>query len=278
MADFLGVQSRHAGQPIARSFHAGQEVDFAFGRGTLLFNRAPVEIYGRTESRVVADAGARWFEFGFRTDAALAGNGAAGYTDAGNYFRLTAQWSPDLVDWSAGKFVPAPVPVVDMGDGSFEYWSRALNPVDSAIKTGALVCSCGVYGYDGDVRNNPLTSVVIAGVAQALAHFPYDFAVAGTAAQLQADLLALGWTGATVTGTTANWSIAIPSVNYTSYAQSSYVGFPMYLIEDMFGVLNTPFDKLPFGGSFVDAAGTAIFTKGFARLGITAGTRYDPYR
>ena len=275
MADFLTIKARHAGQEIARSFHAGQEAAFAFGRGTTMFAKAPIELYGRTEARVVSDAGEKWFEFGFRVDAALTGNGATGWTDAGNYLRLEAQWTPDLVNWSMGKFVPAPTPVVDLGDGSFEYWSRALNPQDSAIKTGALVCSQS----NGDVRNNPLTSLVIAGVAQALPHFPYDFDLAGTAAQLQADLIALGWTGATVTGTSrATWAISVPSVNYTSYAQYSSVGFPMYLIADVFGVVNTPFSSMPFVGSFVDAAGTAILTKAFARLKITAGTRYNPYR
>lgn len=276
MADFLGVQTRHAGQEVARSFHAGQEVAFAFGRGTLLFAQAPVEIYGRTASRVVADAGEKWFEFGFRVNAALTGHGAAGWTDAGNYLRLEAQWSPDLVNWSMGKFVAAPVPVVDLGDGSFEYWSRALHPQDAAIKTGAVVAS---NDTSGDGRNNGFTSLVLGGVAQALAHFPYDMTVTGTAAQLQADLRALGWTAATVTGSTAtHWSIAIPTVNYTAYAPECSVGFPGYLVADVFGALTVTVDRLPFLGNFVDASGTAIFTKGFARLKITAGTRYDPYR
>lgn len=275
MADFLSVQARHAGQQIDRVFHAGQEADFAFGRGTLLFSNAPIELYGRTESRVVSHAGERWFEFGFRVDAALTGNGATGWTDAASYLQLEPQWSPDLVNWSMGKFVPAPAPVVDLGGGIFEYWSRALNPQDSAIKTGSLVAS----NISGDVRNNGFTALVIAGVSQALPNFPYDMTVAGTAAQLQADIIALGWAGTVVTGSTAAaWSVSIPSVNYTSYAQSSYLSFPTYLVGDMFGVLNTPVSRAGFGGSFVDAAGTQIFTKAFARLKITAGTRYDPYR
>jgi hypothetical protein len=95
---------------------------------------------------------------------------------------------------------------------------------------------------------------------------------------LEADLIALGWLGTVVTGSSrATWSISIPSINYTSYAQTSYVGFPTYLVEDMFGALNSPVSSLPFRGQFVDAAGTAIFDKAFGRLKISRGTRYDPY-
>lgn len=275
MSDLITLESRHAGNVIDRVFHAGQEADFAFGRGTTMFARAPIELYGRTEARVVDDAGERWFEFGFRVDAALTGNGATGWVDGGNYLRLEAQWSPDLINWSMGKFVPAPVPVVTIGDGTFEYWSRALNPQDSAVKTGSMTA----VNSTADTRNNGFTSLVIAGVAQALDHFPYDMSVPGTAAQLQADIRAKGWTGAVVTGTTAiDWSIFIPTVNYTSYSQSSYVGFPTYLVADMYGVINTPISSMFFFGAMVDAAATPIFAKGFARLKITAGNRYDAYR
>ncbi|MDP3850508.1 MAG: hypothetical protein Q8Q59_08400 [Luteolibacter sp.] len=267
------------GAEVGQVFFGGEEVEFAFGMGTQLMPHAGIYLEGFSSARVVADAGEKWFEFGFCLDmtgmgGGLAGNSGAGWTDPGNYLLLEAQWSPDLINWSMGKFVPAPVPVVDLGAGVFEYWSRALNPQDSAVKTGALVVS----RTNGDVRNNPFTSLVIAGVAQALPHFPYDMAVTGTAAQLQGDLEDLGWIGAIVTGSSrATWSISIPSVNYTSYSQTSRVGFPVYLVADMFGAINTPVDHIGFRGSFLDAAGTAIFPKAFARLKISPGTRYNPY-
>lgn len=275
MAEVLTVEARHAGQEIDRVFHAGQEADFVFGRGTTMFAKLPAEIYGRCETRTVVDAGERWFEFGFRMDHALTGNAASGWTDAGNYFRIEPQWSTDLVTWSMGKFIPAPVPVVTVGDGSFEYWSRALNPVDSAVKSASITCAS--TAVDGDTRNNPLTSVVIAGVTQALPNFPYT--LPGHAAQLQTDLRAAGWTGTIVTASSDTvWSIAIPYVGYTAFSQSSYVGWPGYLVADVFGALTNLVARRDFGGNFIDAAGTPVLLKAFARLKITAGTRYDPYR
>lgn len=255
-------------------FVMGEESEFVFGQGTQLFPNLPVEIYGVCGTRIVSDAGEKWFEFSYRIDHSMSGNTAAGWTDAGNYFRIEPEWSLDLVNWSMGKFIPAPVPVVDLGGGKFEYWSRAINPQDSAVKSGAISGS----NTSGDTRNNGFTSLVIAGVSQALPNFPYDMSVAGKSAQLQADLRALGWTGAICTGTTAlNWLISIPSVNYTSYGQSSDVGFPTYLVADIFGVVNQPVSSLPLSGNLIDAAGTPIYLKAFARLKITAGTRYDPY-
>jgi hypothetical protein len=275
MADFLSRDTRRMGEQIGQVFHLGEETEFVFGRGTMIFSRAPVEFYGWTQARVVSDANEKWFEFGFRIDHALTGNGTTGWTDAENYLRIDAQWSPDLVNWSMGKFVPAPVPVVDLGDGSYEYWSRAIHPQDAAVKSGALVCG----QTNGDVRNNGFTSLVIAGVAQALAHFPYDMSVAGTAAQLQADLIAIGWTGTVVTGSTAaTWSISIPSVNYASYAQTSYVGIPSYTIPALPGFPDNIVDRIDFSGSFVDASAAAIFRQAFGRLKISGGSRYDPYR
>jgi hypothetical protein len=272
MAELIHREFRTAGQEIGQVFTAGQEAEFVFGRGTCLFSRAPVEIYGTTDSRIVDDAGEKWFEFGFRIDTQLSGNASAGWTDAGNYFRLEPQWSPDLINWSMGKFISRPS--VDRGDGTWEYWCRALNPQDSAVKTGALFAS----NTSQDTRVNGFTSLVIAGVAQALSNFPYDMAAGGTAAMLQTDLRTLGWTGAIVTGTTArDWTISIPSVNYTSYSQSSWVGFPMFLTEDMFGALTVQVSNQGFSGTFVDEAGTPIFRSAFARLKISAGTRYDPY-
>jgi hypothetical protein len=204
MAEFLGVQARHAGQQIARSFHAGQEAAFAFGRGTLLFNKAPVEIYGRTEARTVTDATAYWFEFGFRIDTALTGNGAAGYTDAGNYFRLEIEQSEDLVNWSMGKFLPAPVPVVDCGGGVYEYWSRCTTPVWWFNVLADLTLTSNRYGKS-------ITGLSIGTVPISLPGYPY--AMPASAATLQADLRAASYPGATVTHVSAALTVGI--INHT---------------------------------------------------------------
>lgn len=273
MADTLkGRETRTQGVIADRVFVGGQEADFVFGKGTQIFPNLPVELWGRTASRIVSDANEKWFEMGFRMDAALNGNAASGWTDAGDYFRIEPEWSLDMVNWQAGKFIPAPVPVVDLGDGSFEYWARAVNPQDSAVKSGAIFCSS--TATDGDTRNNPFTSLVLAGVTQLLT-FPYT--MPGDAARLQTDLLAAGWTGATVTASAATvWTITIPSINYSSYAQISRVGWPAYTFTDALGNVTT-IDGRGFDGSFVDPAGTPIYPRAFGRLKITGGSRYNPY-
>jgi hypothetical protein len=276
MAEFLGVQSRHAGQQIARSFHAGQEVDFAFGRGTLLFNKAPVEIYGRTESRVVADATALWFEFGFRIDTALTGNGAAGYTDAGNYFRLEIEQSEDLVNWSMGKFLPAPVPVVDCGGGVYEYWSRCTTPVWWFNVLADLTLTSNRYGKS-------ITGLSIGTVPISLPGYPY--AMPAQAATLQADLRAAGQSGAVVKLYGDAWTILLPdrpcpTPDYRASIADITPDDP-YPAWDFFetylgelpdtAVVGTSGNIRPGGGGGVIPEAL----KQFARLKITRGTRHS---
>lgn len=267
-------ETRTQGVVIDRVFVGGQEVEFLFGRGTQLLPNLPFELWGMLAPRVVSDAGEKWVEVGFSMDHLLSGNPAAGWVDQGNYFRLEYEWSPDLVNWSVGKFVPAPVPIVDLGGGNYEYWARALNPVDAAVKSGAIQCSS--TAADGDARNNPFTSVTIAGVVQTLPNFPYT--MPGAAAQLQTDLRAAGWTGATVTASAATvWNLSIPAVNFTSYAQGSNVGWPAYEVVDVLSGELLTISGRDFTGSFIDAAGTPIYPKAFGRLKISSGSRYDPY-
>lgn len=281
MANYLTVrETRTQGSIIDRAFVGGQEAEFIFGQGTQLFPNLPVPIWGRTSSRVVDDAGEKWFELGFTMDHLLSGNPAAGWNDAGNYFRIDYEFSHDLVTWAAGKFVNAPTPVINTGHGTWQYWARALNPVDAAVKSGNIVVSSGFNGQLGDIgnndtRNNPFTAMTIAGVAQALGGFPYTMPT--DAARMQINIRALGWTGATVEASSATvWRIIIPGVSYILYSQFSKVFWPVYLVADMFGVINNPIDGADLTGLMVDAAGTPIFNKAFGRLKFSTGSRYKP--
>lgn len=273
-----GRDLRVMGEDIGAVCCDGQEVEFLFGRGTQLFPNLPVPVWGVQTSRIVEDAGEKWFEFGFKIDCQLTGNSAAGWLDDGNYIRLDPQYSIDLVNWSAGKFLPAPVPVVEVTPGIWEYWSRAINPVDSAIKTGQLSAGFpGIYSSQGDSRNNPFTSLVIAGVAIALPRFPYTMPT--DAAELQEDIRAAGWPTATVTASSdVIWSIILPDVNLAAYTQYSQVGWPTYMVANMYGALVNPVSNASFVGTYVDPSGMAIAPKGFARLKFSAGPRYDAYR
>ncbi len=269
----------HGGAEVSRVFVAGEEAEFIFGGGTQILPNLGAEIWGRTSCRVVDDAGEKWFEMGFAMDHLLSGNPAAGWTDAGNYFRIDHEWSPDLVTWSAGKFVAAPTPIVDIGGGFYEYWARALNPVDSAVKSGEIRISSGYTGQLGnisaDTRNNPFTSLTIAGVVLALGGFPYTMPT--DAARMQTDLRVFYPTATVEASSDTVWRIIVPTVNYTSYAQTTKVFWPVYYVADMFGNVVNPVDGASFAGTLVDAAGTPLFSKAFGRLKISGGSRYDAY-
>jgi hypothetical protein len=275
-------ETRTQGEIVDRVFIGGEEAEFVFGKGSQLFPNAPVEIWGRTAARIVDDAGRKWFEMGFRMDHLLSGNAAAGWTDQGDYFRIDPQWSSDLATWHAGKFIPAPVPVIDLGGGMYEYWARAVHPSDAVLKSGLIRCSFGMPGlgnYPGqaDSRNNPFTALTVAGVSLALGGFPYT--MPADAGRMQTDLRVF-YPDATVEATSdIVWAITIPGVSYTSYTQGSKVHWPGYYVADFFGNMTVLVDGYGFAGQMVDdLTGEAILHKcAFGRLKITAGSRYDPF-
>lgn len=261
-------------------FIHGEEAEFVFGLGTQILPTLGADIYGRTTQRVVLDSGQRWFEIGFRMDLLLSGNAATGWTDPGNYFRIEPQWSLDLVTWEMGKFLPAPVPVVDIGGGVYEYWSRAIHPVDSAVKSGALFLQSGMSlsgegKINSDARNNPFLALTVDRVSLALGGFPYT--MPADAARMQADLGAI-YPGATITAASATvWQIAIPAVGITAFGPVNKLWWPGYLVPDLFGNLTQTVDGGSFFGVYVNEGGVPIYPRAFARLKITAGTRYDPF-
>lgn len=190
MSDYAkGRETRTEGVIVDRVFCAGQEAAFVFGKGTQVFPNLPVPIYGCTEARSVDETDALWFEFGFKIDASLSGNAAAGFTDSGNYLRIDIEQSIDLVNWSMGKFVPAPTPVINNGDGTWTYWSRCLTPVWWYNVLVDLSVESSRYGKS-------ITNISIGGVTVSLPGYPY--AMPSQAATLQTHLRAAGYTGAVV--------------------------------------------------------------------------------
>lgn len=238
MAETITLESRHAGNVVDRVYHAGQEADFIFGQGTALFAKIPAEIYGRTEARTVTDATAFWFEFGFRMDHLLSGNGAAGYTDAGNYFRLEIEQSTDLVNWSAGKFVPAPVPVVANGDGTWTYWSRALVPLWWFNVLADLTLTSDGYGKS-------ITQLSVGQVPVTLPGYPY--AMPAQAASLQADLRANGYPGAVVSSVAAPLTVGIKNhtVDGTRIYRATLSGSTVTGVGDQF-LASIPLPGYPY--------------------------------
>jgi len=284
MADYIpGQRAFSGGQEVGQVYYLGQEIEFAFGMGTQILPLAPLRIWGLCQTRVVLASGEKWFEFGFKISADLTGNAATGWTDTDGFFRIEPEWSRDLINWETGKFVAAPVPVVTLPSGQKQYWSRAIRPVDSAIKSGQMRVSSGTFAVLGiaegnitaDSRNNPFTALTVAGAVKALGGFPYTMPT--DAVRMTADLQPF-YPGALVEATSAvDWRITLPGVNYTASNTITKVFWPQYLIADMFGNVNTPLNGASLAGSFVDPAGNSVEPKGFARLKITHGDLYPGY-
>lgn len=233
-------------------------------------NAQPGDVASVLEYRITEENGTngyeKWFEVGFLAPDLLAGDASRGWVDTSGRMRLWLEWSEDLVTWQTGMFIDvagSPTAV----SGGYEYWVRSILPQDSEISTGRL--SAGASGYE-DSRNQPFTSLVINSVVQALPNFPYQMPT--DAAQMQTDLRALGWTGATVVSSAWDvWSIEIPDVDFSSYATVNAVFWPLYYIANMFGDVVNPVSNRGFSGEFVNSAGVRTkLKKQFARLGILA--------
>jgi len=160
-------------------------------------NPYPAEM-PQLQYRIVSDDGGVWFEVGFTALGQMNGNAAAGFTMGTTLMEL--QQSLDLVTWNMGKFEPAPVPEIDNGDGTFTYWSRSTVPRLWKYVTIDETATTSRYGKS-------ITAIHLLGNLLALPNYPYD--MPSEAAQLQTDLIAAGYAGATVTSTAANISVKV---------------------------------------------------------------------
>jgi len=355
MADFIpGQRVFHQGEEVNGFITAGETSRFAFGQAQQILPALPFAIYGMTEARMVSDGSGRWFEFGWTIDLSgsgwtMGGNSAAGWTDSGNYLRMEIEYSTDLQTWSMGKFVPAAVPVVDLGSGCFEFWSRCSTPVIWETVMVDFTAETNRYGKS-------ITGITLKKSAVSLPRYPYS--MPAQAATLQADLRAAGYTGAAVTSSAADMTVGVKNhtpggaiflpvtmaganVTGVSYQRSpitsgmsypyampaaratlqthlraaGFSGAVVMLFDDPWTITLpdvsatgtvrdfilsiTPGDPYPawdfFGnylgeqpatavagssGNVRDPAGNPLSEspRGFARLRISPGTRYDPYR
>ena len=205
-----------------------------------------------------------WFEVGFIVPAWLAGDASVGWVAPRSRTRLWLEWSADLVTWVTGKFISSPgSPII--GKDGYEYWSRSILPVDSRIKTGAIVCAS--TAADGNVLNNPFTAITIADVVLALPNFPYTMPT--NAAQLQTDLSAV-YPGSTVVAASAtDWAVTIPGVAISTYASVSRIYWPAYAGTDAVTGNPITIDGRTFAGTWLNSAGiTTQNLRQFVRLGI----------
>lgn len=212
------------------------------------------DLDGVLSTRVVEDDEGngveKFFEVGFMVTDRLSGDAARGWVDSSGRVAMTLEHSEDGEAWTLGKFRDAPSSPAAVA-GGFEYWARAIFPVDSQTKAGTIgvVSTAGT----GTPDNNPLTALTVAGVTQTLARFPYTMPT--DAGELQIDLRALGWTGATVTATSdVDWEISIPGVVFSGYGNPSRLSWPAWYYTDPFGNPATV-DGIDFSGAFLNSAG-----------------------
>lgn len=252
----------HQGQAVERVMHQGVEI---YPRSGPRWTGLPPVKY-----RTVEDGGRKYFEFGFVSQDLLAGNPATGWTDPMGFVNLFVQWSDNLANWAVGKFLEAPVPVVAVGD-AYEYWVRAINPIDAISKTGtALIAS---NNGNGDSRNNPFTGITIAGAAVALPNFPYT--MPGDASQMQTDLRAAGYAGATVVSTSGvDWSITLPDLVFDIYGIETWVSWPAYTVMDIIFNVEISVARRYATAALVDDEGNKIERAAYARLAIQPGPRF----
>lgn len=255
----------HGNRQVKTLRTQGRQLGLLVSQGRQIYPGKRQEL-PQVEHRIVEDGGEKWFEVGFRSPSILTGNASAGWADARGLVALRIEQSTDLVAWNLGKMVDCATTAISNGDGTYDYWSRCIYPVDSSVKTGQLVVQSEPHE---DARNAPFTALVINGVAQSLAHFPYT--MPGHASQMQADLRAVGWTGATVVSSSASvWRIVIPNVEFSSYAIDNRIYWPVYLVANLYGDIVNPIDGRGLSGTFVNASGVPTsIVRQFFRVGIT---------
>jgi hypothetical protein len=150
---------------------------------------------------MVTDTDAQWMEVSFISPSTLTGNATDGWTwsNGQHALALSLETSGNLIIWETGDVEDAagsPATVT----GGYEYKARALVPrIWNTVMIDIDVASTR-GGKD-------ITGLDVFGSAVTLPNFPY--AMPADAATLEADLVAEGYTGATVTTTAAPWTVSI---------------------------------------------------------------------
>lgn len=202
----------------------------------------------------------KWFDVWFDFPSQLAGNARDGWVDETLKIGIRLQRSEDLVTWDH-EWIDLPSTVV--ADG-FRYRARMLYPVSSQNYTLTLTAA----DTAGNALSYPFTALTLNSAAQSLPNFPYNMPT--DAAQLQTDIRAAGWTGATVTASAATtWSIVIPNAVMSVYGAVNKIFWPSYVSGT--GPLGDAYsDGVIFTGEAVNGGNVRTNVRAqFARLQIT---------
>jgi hypothetical protein len=163
--------------------------------------------------RFVEDATAKWFEIGFESPMLLDGSAETGWMDPDGFFLIRPERSVDLVNWDYNISTPAGTPEASGAD--WTYWARLNTPLYWKSIITDLTATTNRYGKS-------ITDIKIGNVTVSLPNYPY--AMPGSAATLQTDLRAAGYTGAVVSNVSA--ALSIDATNYV-YSSGSYQVLPL---------------------------------------------------
>ncbi len=156
--------------------------------------------------RTVMDSMGMWYEFGFTAPEELVGNAATNWVDQAGEISWKIQSSEDLTTWAEDEMIDATVTAIDNLDGTFTYWARRVVPLYWIAVMIDLTVGTDRYGKS-------ITGITLFG-DPVTTGMNYPYAMPADAADLQADLRAAGFTGATVT--TSSGTLVARAKNHIS--------------------------------------------------------------
>lgn len=159
-----------------------------------------------TRCVIEEDSAGRWFEMEVDLPDTFTGDAEEGWTDG--VIRVGLHWSDNLTAWlGAGNgWIDAPgKSPLSLGGGRKRFYARY--ETSAVIRFSALIDQRLTTSRHG----KSITACRVFNAAVSLPNFPYE--MPADAAQLQTDLRAAGYTGATVSTATGGWSAKIGDYN-----------------------------------------------------------------
>jgi hypothetical protein len=210
--------------------------------------------------RLVEDDVAMWPEVGFMTPFLIPGNAADGWTDPGGNLAFRIERSEDLVSWDH-DLIDAPGSPVDNGDGTYTYWARSLQPRIWKYVTIDVALTSARHAKS-------ITAIKLFGSTITLPNYPY--AMPGDASVLQADLLAAGYPGATVSS--VPHAMTVEAYDYSDAGRKempiTLVGADVTDVKDS-GGSTIPLPSYPYAmPGAVTALQADLVTAGFLYAGV----------
>jgi hypothetical protein len=153
-----------------------------------------------------ADSTARWFDLEIVMPDDFTGSPEDGWTNG--TIELGLIYTLDLTNRQVVDWITTPgSSVEDLGDGGKRHYARCTVPVQWLQTLVDFTLTC-------DRQGKSITSISLLRSAVSLSGFPY--AMPADASRLQTDLRAAGFTGATVTSTSAAVTVSVRNYTATS--------------------------------------------------------------